>query len=115
MGHHNYASICAGHSYKVINGITYPSVIGYNTVATNSGRITGLAVQKTGNFLFVARAGLNQLIVSNKTTGALVQSIAMVRPRSICVDAGNNLWVVTGTNKVSKYFFLPRRVSSALA
>ena len=65
--------------------------------------ITGLAVQKAGNFLFVARAGLNQLQVLNKTSGALVKTLTVNAPKSLCVDKSGNLWMHTGLNTVAKY------------
>jgi hypothetical protein len=65
--------------------------------------ITGLAVQKAGNFLFVARAGLNQLQVLNKTSGALVKTLTFNSPKSLCVDKAGNLWMHTSLNTVAKY------------
>ncbi len=57
--------------------------------------ITGMAVQQSGNYLFVARAGRNQVDVINKTTGATVRTIGLVTPGSMCVDKQDNLWVIT--------------------
>lgn len=65
--------------------------------------ITGMAVQKTGNFLFVARGGLNQLSVLNKTTGQLIQTISINNPQALCTDMNDNLWMVSNGNNVSKY------------
>ncbi len=68
-----------------------------------SNYITGLAVQKTGNYLFVAYAGKNQILVANKTTGAVVGTItSLTTPRQLYAD-GTSLWVISGTNTVAKY------------
>lgn len=65
--------------------------------------ITGIAVQQTGNYLFVARSAANSVHVLNKTTGALVQSLTVTTPRYMCVDGSDNLWIISGTNTVAKY------------
>jgi hypothetical protein len=72
--------------------------VGTNANAT----ITGLAVQKTGNFLFVSHQLLNQLNVFNKTTGALIKSVSITAPASLVVDGNDNLWIASG-NSVVKY------------
>ena len=72
--------------------------VGNNSNST----ITGLAVQKTGNYLFVAHQKTNQLDVLNKTTGALVRTISSVAPIALTIDAADNLWISSGTT-VSKY------------
>ena len=64
---------------------------------------SGLAVQKTGNYLFVSHKGINELHVLNKTTGALVQTISVSAPRQLCVDMNDNLWMISGSNTVEKY------------
>src|SRR5205085_4466163 len=80
------------------NSVSYTPVYrtAINTIsyvnAANS-LISGLAVQKTGNYLFVARAGLNQLQVLDKTTGALVQTLAFTKPKSLSIDNADNLWM----------------------
>ena len=90
-----------GLSYVVTHGKTYLSVISKLTIA--NGLISGLAVQKNGNYLFVARSGLNQLQVVNKTTGALIHNLSYSTPKSLCVDDNDNLWMVSGNNTVSRY------------
>jgi hypothetical protein len=66
-------------------------------------KITGMAVQKAGAYLFVSRAALNSLYVLNKTTGALVQTIPLTNVRNLSVDGSDNLWIVYGTNTVEKF------------
>ncbi len=67
---------------------------------------TGIAVQQTGSYLFLARGGINRLSVMNKTTGAIVQILTYSNPRYISTD-GNSLWMCTGTtatgNTIAKY------------
>ncbi|MDD5569700.1 MAG: T9SS type A sorting domain-containing protein [Bacteroidales bacterium] len=87
--------------YNNTYGKTYSSVISKLNQANSN--ITGLAVQKTGNKLFVSRASLNQLQVLDKTTGALLQTLTYTTPKTIAVDGSDNLWMVSGTNTVAKY------------
>lgn len=70
---------------------TYSNAI--SVVKSNSnGFISSMCVQKTGNYLFVARNGLNQLQVLNKTTGALVQTLIMPGIIGVECDDSNNLY-----------------------
>ncbi|CAN5431143.1 hypothetical protein BH11BAC3_BH11BAC3_06120 [soil metagenome] len=90
-----------GQPYTISFGRTYARAI--SVVNQTNALITGLAVQKSGNFLFVTRADINQLQVLNKTTGELVKTLSFSTPKSVCVDKSDNLWMVTGINTVSKY------------
>ncbi|MBI5003514.1 peptidoglycan-binding protein [Candidatus Kaiserbacteria bacterium] len=77
-----------------------------NNLDVASSTITGLAVQKSGDYLFVAHGDLNKIDVLNKTTGAFVRAIAMTAPRKIATDMSGNLWVITGSETaavVQKY------------
>ncbi len=92
-----------GSSYKMQNigsAITYPSVI--DKLNISNSKSTGLAVQQSGSYLFIAHGGLNELHVLNKTTGALVQNISITNPQSLSVE-GSSLWMVSGTNTIAKY------------
>ncbi len=80
--------------------ITYSAI---SQVVASNALITGLAVQKTGNYLFVARAGLNQLQVLNKTTGALVQTLTFAGAGAVTVDQNDNLWLAHDGNVAEKY------------
>jgi hypothetical protein len=80
--------------------VTYNAISYFNQV---NSLITGLAVQKKGNFLFVARAGLNQLAVLDKTTGLVIQTLTINNPQALCTDMNDNLWMVSNGNNVSKY------------
>ncbi len=61
-------------------------------------RITGLAVQPSGNYLFVPYARQNKIEVRNKFSGALAQTITTITgpKRMVCNSAGN-LFVISGT------------------
>ncbi len=92
-----------GSSYtmqNIGNPKVYTSVI--DRLAVANSKPTGLAVQQSGNYLFVAHGGLNQLHVLNKTTGALVQNLTYTNVGGLATD-GTYLWMVTGTNIVSRY------------
>jgi len=82
------------------NGQTYNCISKLNTA---NSLITGLAVQRTGNYLFVSRAALNQLQVLNKNTGALVSTLTFSSPTGLCVDSNDNLWM-TVAGAVGKYY-----------
>lgn len=90
----------SGTSVDLVRGRTYSKAI--SAVTNTSGRITGMAVQPSGNFLFVARKGLNNLYVLNKTTGALAQTISISNVNKVSVDSSNNLWVQAGST-ATKY------------
>ena len=70
-------------------------------------RITGLAVQKSGDLLFVARSGLNSITVYNKVTGALVTTITSINsPTRMRCDAAGDLWIAytsSGGAAVAKF------------
>ncbi len=84
----------------VASGRVFPSVIGLTNLSGSAQ--TGLAVQPSGNYLFIARGAINQLDVLHKTTGAFVRSITMPNVRGIWAE-GNNLWAVSDVNTVGKY------------
>jgi hypothetical protein len=94
----NFYSFSSGQSYALKISATFSSVI--DSTGTIS---TGLAVQQTGNYLFVAHKDANELHVFNKTTGALVQTLTYTAPTALCVDNADNLWMVTNGNTVAKY------------
>jgi uncharacterized repeat protein (TIGR01451 family) len=77
-------------------GKTYNSC--FDVINDGNGTISGLAVQKTGNFLFVSHKTLRQIRVYDKTTGALVQTLSVNEPGGLAVDAQDNLWLVDGTS-----------------
>lgn len=66
---------------------------------------TGIDVQKIGTYLFVARGGVNEIHVLNKTTGALVRIIGgYTNPRALgCNPVTNTIWMATGVDSVARY------------
>lgn len=102
-----------GAAYVFSSGVTAPrtGTQGYlfnaaDLVDGSANRPTGLAVQKTGNYLFVARRGLNQINVLNKTTGAAVGSFAVMEPGRIATTVDGDLWVICteGGNRVARRY-----------
>ncbi|SFZ94045.1 Lysophospholipase L1 [Flaviramulus basaltis] len=60
----------------------------------NEQKVTGLAVQKNGNKLFIAREQSNSLHVLLKNTGVLLQSLAYNSIKHCKVDNNDDLWIV---------------------
>jgi hypothetical protein len=58
---------------------------------------TGLAVQKSGTYLFVCHSNLNVIRVFNKTSGALANTIPDTTPGLCATDTAGNLYVLSGT------------------
>jgi hypothetical protein len=84
-----------------------PSFTVVDNTAFPAGQITGLAVQTGGSLLATAHgvyyyglttpeAGLNQVNVFNKTTGAAVCNVSIPNPQLMAFDLGGNLWVISG-------------------
>lgn len=88
-------SFSNGTPYSFARGVAYPSVI--NLECGNNYDITGLAVQKTGNYLFIAKFYLDAIRVVDKTSGALVRTLSYTGPEKMCAD-GSNLWIISGTS-----------------
>lgn len=89
-----------GKSVGIMYSRTYASAI--DVAYDTKSRITGLAVQKKGNLLFVSHKMANQLHILNKTTGALIKVITINAPGGLTVDANDDLWAVSGVS-LSKY------------
>jgi flagellar hook assembly protein FlgD len=92
----------SGASYKCVLGRTYAKAI--SVVDSVGSDITGLASQRTGNYLFASRKGINggTLYVLNRTTGAAVRTIVIPGVDKLAVDSADNLWIHVGTT-VNKY------------
>ncbi len=73
------------------SGVKYQSAIGYNNAKGLD--ITGLAVQRTGRYLFVARGLLGRIDVLDKSSGALVRSVSVATPERLATDATGAVWV----------------------
>lgn len=73
---------------------TYNNAI---SVAKGNGNafISSICVQKTGNLLFIARGGINQLQILNKTTGEVyLNTTAYTNPTSVACDDNGHLFIV---------------------
>ncbi len=90
----------AGRPYKTAWNTAYKSTI--DQLNDVHGTITGLAVQKSSNFLFVAHRDLNLIKVFDKNSGALVASLTFTSPETLATDPNNNLWIRSG-KVISKY------------
>ena len=97
----NEASMANATPVQTVHGRKYTSAI--SVLNNASSAITGLAVQKTGNFLFVSRQKTNSVSVLNKTTGALVTNVPVNAPRELAIDKDDNLWIISATNTISQY------------
>jgi hypothetical protein len=62
--------------------------------------ITGIAVNS--GYIFIARKNLNEVVVLNKVTGALLQRLTFTTPGAMCVN-NSTMWLCTGINTVTKY------------
>lgn len=89
-----------GKSVKMGRGRTYPSVL--DSVKSADAAISGMAVQRTGNYLFVAHEKMNKVHVLNKTTGQLVQQLSFTSPRALAVDTANFLWMIYKSGTITK-------------
>lgn len=88
----------SGVSVSVTYGETYSKAIDGAT-GTNNYQ-TGMAVQVSGNYLFISRGGIDEIRVLNKTTGAAVRTLSFTNPGRMTVDASDNLWIISGTTSV---------------
>lgn len=92
-----------GSKFESTYGRDYPYAIGITTARSGS-KATGIAVQKTGNYMFLARGGVNELAWFNKLTGVAAGIATHTAVRFLACEAGTNaLWMVTGTNTVTKH------------
>ncbi|MCX6214526.1 RICIN domain-containing protein [Spirosoma sp.] len=89
-----------GQSLRMTLGKTYASCL--DVIPQADGTVTGLAVQKNGNYLFVSHKALHQIRVYNKTTGALAQTLAFNDAAGLAIDGQDRLWVINGVT-VRKY------------
>ncbi|MEI8197427.1 MAG: hypothetical protein WCI73_16140, partial [Phycisphaerae bacterium] len=83
--------------YNFTSGTTYGS---WNGIAAGTnGGMAGLAVQRTGNYLYISNTTDNKIYILNKTTGAALGYINVTNPGKIAIDTTNNdLCVISGTS-----------------
>ncbi|UYZ63631.1 PA14 domain-containing protein [Hymenobacter weizhouensis] len=78
----------------------YRSVIDLDQTTGATTHPTGLAVQRTGNVLAVARGALNVVRLFDKRGGNLLGTITVPNPRGLATAPNGDLWVATGTSVV---------------
>ncbi|GAB3317968.1 hypothetical protein GCM10027299_09390 [Larkinella ripae] len=74
----------------------------YSSVIFQSTPITGLAVQKTGNYYFVSDSANNRVISYHKTVNSPT-SYTITNPQDGVCDAAGNLWLIYNTTSVGKF------------
>jgi hypothetical protein len=87
--------------YQLTWGRYYPSVIDLQD--NSNAKITGIAVQTNGNYLFVAHGQQNTIKVFNKLTGDFVRDIPFSDPKRLLVVESNFIWICSSTNRLEKY------------
>ncbi len=98
----NDVSFAAGTSVQTEHGRLYGSSIDVTTDPNK--KITGMAVQKNGPYLFVAHQNINEIHVIDKMSGNLHKIISTTAPTKLAVDGNDNLWVVNQLNNtINKY------------
>ena len=65
--------------------------------------LSGMTVQKSGNYLLAAHKTQNVIKTFDKHTGVLVATTAVVNAREIAVDANDNVWVIYDATTVEKF------------
>ena len=87
------------------DGTTVPSVIDSGNVAS------GIAVQTAGNFLAVAHAAANQIVLFNKTSGAQTSTLSVTSPGRMAYSPGGVLWYISGVTVSNGTVTLPGLVA----
>ncbi|MCC6818634.1 MAG: hypothetical protein IT245_07075, partial [Bacteroidia bacterium] len=91
----------SGSSVSMQWGRTYAKALDIQTgKSTNP---SGVAVQKNGSFLFIAHKGLNYIGIFNKSTGASIGTYTITAPGDIVCDNNDKLWVISGTNTLTRF------------
>ncbi|MCC6818552.1 MAG: hypothetical protein IT245_06665 [Bacteroidia bacterium] len=92
-----------GQELKMHYGRTYLSSIAIDTFS--SGRISGMAVQPNGDFLFIARSEINQLQIYSKSSGQLKRSHSFRSPMSLVSGKDGKLWMAYATDSILALYF----------
>ena len=86
----------------------YASSMDFDSTAGQPNSATGIAVQKTGSYLFASHGNLNVVRVFDKVQGNLVGSFAVTDPGMVATTANGDVWVVanaTTTPVLRRYTF----------
>ncbi len=96
------ANLTNNSRWNFSTGVNYDPWTSVIDDGTNA--LTGLAVQKRGNYLFVARRDNNVVKVFHKKTGVFVKNIAVATPGALTVNTNDELWVASTNNGTVKLF-----------
>ena len=85
----------------------YTSCVDFDATANQVNPATGLAVQKSGNCLFVSHGNLNLVRVFDKAQGTLLGSFSVTNPGRMATTANGDVWVISNaaTPVVLRYTF----------
>ena len=73
----------------------YPSCCDFDPAPNQANAPNGIAVQKTGNYLFVSHGNLNLVRVFDKVQGNLVGSFTVKNPGRVACTANGDVWVIS--------------------
>jgi Bacterial Ig domain len=77
--------------------MNFTSCCDYDATANQPNPATGLAVQQSGNDLFVAHSNLNLVRVFDKVQGSSLGSFAVTSPTFMATTANGDVWVASNT------------------
>jgi hypothetical protein len=85
----------------------YTSVADFDATANQANPASGIAVQQSGNYLFVSHANLNLVRVFDKVQGNLLGSFTVTNPGPMHTTANGDVWVISNaaTPVVLRYTF----------
>jgi len=85
----------------------YTSCIDFDATANQANPASGIAVQKSGNALFVSHKNLNLVRVFDKLQGNLLGSFTVTSPGRLATTANGDVWVISNatTPVVLRYTF----------
>jgi hypothetical protein len=76
-------------------GGKYPSCVDFDATANQANPASGIAVQQSGNDLFVSHGTLNQVRVFDKVQGNLLGSFTVTNPGRLATTADGDVWVIS--------------------
>ena len=82
----------------------YSSCIDFDGAANQPNPPTGVAVQQTGNDIFVSHSNLNVVRVFDKLQGNLLGSFTVTNPGRMAVTANGDVWVLSTTSTTLQRF-----------
>jgi len=91
----------------------YTSCVDFDATANQPNPATGLAVQQSGNYLFVSHGNLNVVRVFDKVQGTSLGSFGVPSPGALATTADGDVWVICNTNPptLRRFTFAPGQVT----